>query len=409
MSSQHRGRVSVILEALTERQRVERITFVAVALIGCILCADTFFSDGIINWQGTWVGGDFFAFHTAGTMVLNGDALQAWDAAAFEAALQEKQSSDFYGLTWQYPPAMYFMVTPLGLLPYKLGYWIWMLVGLAFLALVLRALEVNRQYWFILLGSSIVLVTLIQGQNSLFFGGLLMLALAVPDKRPVIAGIAAGLLTLKPHLGVLIPIAYIAGGYWRSFGVAALVSVLLAGAATLVFGVDSWVAFYESLQRVENDLTSEGGLYPYARMISLFSALASVGVPYGFAMGAHLILVAVLGGLVIWTWRTSLPLDMKAAIVIPACLLCSPYAYYYEMIALLFPVIVLARYGLTTWSRGLLVVAWPLVLYLPSIQPAIPLQIGFVLTISLLGLLALLAVEKSRSAQSESKLGYHGT
>ncbi|MEL7239255.1 MAG: hypothetical protein AAGK78_10360, partial [Planctomycetota bacterium] len=45
-------------------------------------------------------------------------------------------------------------------------------------------------------------------------------------------GLAAALLTIKPQLGVLLPIAYLAGGYWRAFFYAAFGSIAFAGAAT---------------------------------------------------------------------------------------------------------------------------------------------------------------------------------
>jgi glycosyl transferase family 87 len=396
------NRLESILAALTQKTRAERVTFIAGALVGAMLFADIMFSNGLLNWQGLWVGGDFLAFYTAGKMAWAGQGVGAYDVASFEAALQNQQAFEAYGLTWQYPPTAYFLVMPFALLPYKLGFALWMASGLGVLGSALRALGLKPSFLLLALASPLVLVSLIQGQNSLFFGALLMLALGLPDKRPLLAGLAAGLLTLKPHLGLLIPLAFLAGGYWRSFGAAALTALILAALASLFFGVESWSAFADSLQRVGVNVAAQGGLYPFARMISLYSALGHAGVPANIAMAAHLIFVALLGLLVLFIWRQKLPLAIKAAITIPATLLVPPYGYYYEMVALLYPVMVLVQYRFDAKARGFLILAWPLVLYLPSIQPMVPLQIGFAITLGLLVLMLNIARQNLKSANAMS-------
>ena len=399
------NRLDNILTALTQKTRAERVTFIAAFLVGAMLMADIIFSNGLINWQGLWVGGDFLAFYTAGKMALAGHGVGAYDVPSFEAALQNQQAFEVYGLTWQYPPTAYFLVMPFALLPYKLGFVLWVASGICALGLALRALGLKPSFLLLALASPLVLVSLIQGQNSLFFGALLMLALGLPDKRPLLAGLAAGLLTLKPHLGLLIPLAFLAGGYWRSFGVAALTTLVLAALASLFFGVESWGAFADSLQRVGENVAAQGGLYPFARMISLYSALGHAGVPANIAFVAHLIFVALLVLLTLYIWRhKDLPLAVKAAITIPATLLIPPYGYYYEMVALLYPVMVLVQYRFDAKAKGFLILAWPLVLYLPAIQPIVPLQIGFALTLGLLVLALNIARQKLKSASAMSPL-----
>ena len=399
------NRLDNILTALTQKPRAERVTLIAALLVGAMLMADIVFSDGLINWQGLWIGGDFLAFYTAGTMAWAGEGLAAYDVASFEAALQSQQSFEPYGLTWQYPPTAYFLVLPFALLPYKIGFVLWIASGLGALGLALRTLGLKPSFLLLALASPLVLVSLIQGQNSLFFGALLMLALGLPDKRPIMAGLAAGLLTLKPHLGILVPLAFIAGGYWRSFGAAAITTLALAALASLFFGFENWGAFLESLQRVGENVAAQGGLYPFARMISLYSALGHAGVPANIAMIAHLIFVALLVLLTLFLWRQKeLPLAIKAAITIPASLLVPPYGYYYEMVALLLPVMVLMQYRFDSKARGFLILAWPLVLYLPAIQPMVPLQIGFALTLGLLWLTVNIARQYFKSASAKSLL-----
>ncbi|GGD17130.1 glycosyltransferase family 87 protein [Aquisalinus flavus] len=396
------------LWALTsDAGRLRRVSIVLALLFAAILAADTLLADGSVNMRGEHLGGDFLAFHTAGEMVLEGRAVDAWDAARFEAALQEREPAiEWYGLTWQYPPAAYFLVTPFALLPYKVAYWAWMLAGLAVFWGCFRAAFGDRIEGkaapLLILASPIILVTLVQGQNTLFFGGMLMIAAALPGRRPVLAGLAAAVLTIKPQLGLLIPVAYLFGGHWKAFGCAATFSLALSGLATLAFGIESWSAFAGAVSRVEADMAGGGSLYPFNRIISPYGALGALGVPHGIALSVHMLTVLALAALVALAWRSTAPMQAKAALLIPATLLCSPYAYYYEMVPMLFSIAVMISMtgirNLNAPERWWLMLSWPLVLYLPLVQGAVPVQFGFVITASLVALIAIRLKSASAAA-----------
>ena len=67
--------------------------------------------------------------------------------------------------------------------------------------------------------------------------------------REWLAGLVIGLLTIKPQLGVLIPLALIAGRYWRAIAGAVLSSALLAALAYALFGIETWRAFLAARTR----------------------------------------------------------------------------------------------------------------------------------------------------------------
>ena len=75
-------------------------------------------------------------------------------------------------------------------------------------------------------------INAIGGQNgflsaALFLGGVLNI-----DRRPILSGVLIGLLTFKPHLGVVLPFALVALGAWRVIASAAVTALALFAAAT---------------------------------------------------------------------------------------------------------------------------------------------------------------------------------
>ena len=85
------------------------------------------------------------------------------------------------------------------------------------------------------------------GQNGLLNAALLGAGLLMIPSRPALAGVCIGLLSYKPHLGLLIPFALAAAGLWRTFAVAAATTLALALVSIPLFGVSSWIAFFAAM------------------------------------------------------------------------------------------------------------------------------------------------------------------
>ncbi|WP_306252383.1 glycosyltransferase family 87 protein [Parvularcula sp. IMCC14364] len=383
-----------MLSHLLEKDRVLRINVMTAAVFYGGILFSVLLSTDFTNIMGQHLGGDFMAFYGASQAVLAGEALQAYDVAWFEAQLQGVGPAiEFYGLTWQYPPSYFLFIAPLALLPYKLSYLLWLLAGFVFMAGCLRLLPIGRYGLLLAIASPMLLTAAVQGQNSFFIGGLFILAASQAKTRPLLAGVAAALLTIKPQLGVLIPIAYLAAGCWRAFFVAAVLSVLLAMVSTFLFGVSGWLAFIESLGRVTGDLAAGGHLYPYARMLSPYSAFGLAGVPHDLAMLLHWCFAAGLVALVAVVWRRSDDMLLRGGLLVCAGLLVPPYAYYYEMTAMLLPfaalLLAVQADGWRMGEKAFFLLTWPCLLLLPTIQPLLPVQIGFVAVLCTLFLILL--------------------
>src|SRR5207253_7794896 len=60
-----------------------------------------------------------------------------------------------------------------------------------------------------------------------------------------LAGILFGLLTYKPHLGLVLPFALLALGAWRAIFAGTVTAIVLVGTSVAVFGLEPWRSYFE--------------------------------------------------------------------------------------------------------------------------------------------------------------------
>lgn len=188
---------------------------------------------------------DFAVFWTAAKRVLAGQAALIYDRAAheaFEAALTGQPLKR--GLAYPYPPSSLLFIWPLGLAGYGVAWLAFATAGLVSWFAVLRRIVRD---WPLALGMSLAIGagthSLLLGQNgfvtaSLVCGGMLLL-----PSRKALAGIAFGLLSLKPHLAATAFVALLIWREWRALQFAIGTVAILAAMTTLVFGFDIWLRF----------------------------------------------------------------------------------------------------------------------------------------------------------------------
>ena len=319
-------------------------------LYGCLFLVTTLvvsvMTPGLLNGARGVIGADFLAFYTASDMTLQGRAIEAYDFAAFDAALQTSAPSDELGMMWQYPPLMFLIIAPLALLPYKLSFWVWMaLTALVFAWATMRLIreaiddtEVRTRALILVLAAPISVGVFVNGQISLLTAALLMLAAYRPGRYWIIAGLAAGLLTVKPQLGLLLPLAFLVVGAWRAFGVAAVSAILLHGLSVSLYGSESIEVFLSAVSRLQADVAGDGLLTPPVNMTTVFGQLRHWGLPSEVAMGAQYVTAAAVLVFVTWVWFQSRN-DQEQGLYLTALLsagaiLVTPYAYAYEMAVL---------------------------------------------------------------------------
>ena len=174
----------------------------------------------LLDAYGRPIANDFVDVWAAGHLALDGNAAAAYDWTLHKAAEVAAVGHDFenyYG--WHYPPTFFFVAATLAMLPYSAAALVWLGATLPAYVTAVRHIVGERAGIFIALGSPAVLWNASAGQNGYFTAALMGGALGLMQRRPWLAGLCLGLLSYKPHLGLLFPLALIAGSCWRVQGV----------------------------------------------------------------------------------------------------------------------------------------------------------------------------------------------
>jgi hypothetical protein len=231
-----------------------------------------------------------------------------------------------------------------------------------------------------------VLLTIGHGQNALLATALLGWALLLLPRRPMAAGVLVGLLTFKPQLGLLLPVALVVGGHWRTVIAAMFTSTVLVAMSVVLFGDTIWSDFLANV-RLSRDILDEG-LLPYYKLQSVFAAVRLMGGPLILAYGFQTLAAVGSAAVVAWVWRRPTHPDLKNATVAIGTPLATPYLLDYDLMIVAPAIAWLARkgthQGLPPWQGTALVV----LAFTPLISrtigacaslPLAPLAIGAVL------------------------------
>lgn len=290
---------------------------------------------------------DFAALWGAGHLALEGRAIAAYDWAAHAEAMSIAMGRPAQQFPFAYPPTFLAIIAPFAALPYITSLALWIGATLA-LYLYAAARIAGRWEAAIWIGAMIVtLGNIIAGQNGFLTAGLMGLGLLMLHDRPVLAGILLGALAYKPHLGLLLPVALAAAGCWRAFASAAATVIASALAATALFGLEPWAAFVDGAARFSAEIITER-FSVTNKLQSAYGFLATLGMPKGLAMAAQLALLAALIGSSAWIWRSPAPHALKAAFLVTASALMSPYVYVYDLTLLAIAQAFLLRHWLAT-------------------------------------------------------------
>lgn len=279
---------------------------------------------------------DFANYWVGAQFALDGRHLDLFDQPKYFAYLQSLFGADYQIHAWGYPPHFLMLVAPLGVLEYRAALVVFLLATLVLFvvaALAFRrriAPETSQPYlWLALFGY--VLMQAEATQNGFLTSALLLCVFTYMRERPVVAGLALALLTVKPQLGFLIPLLALLDRNWALLRWATLFTVILVGLSVAWFGVDSWRAYFTQVVPYQQLVMIEWYGIFLRMMPSTFGSVRTLEYSPDTAYAVQWIVSGVaFACLLRLLFVLKDPLERVFAIVAGTFLI-SPYSFNYDM------------------------------------------------------------------------------
>ncbi len=319
---------------------LERILLV-VGLIFSLLtvCHYILTLDGAVDRDGDVLTRDFLSFYTAARMAAADKAAAAYDADQHHAHQALYQPEREIRRPWYYPPATFLLVIGVSALPLVLAYGVWAVCGVLAFLLSMHWLGVRGPPLLLALAPPVGVAALV-GQMSLWISSLFALAIGAMLKRQGwLAGLCLGLMTIKPQLGLMMPVALVASRQWSTIIMAVITAVGLHGLAYGLFGLATYEAFLKASLEFRTFVMGQDPLMgdPAIGISNLYGLLRTFHVPAGMALMAQ---GGLALGMAIWVWSVWRrgPSPKAATVLILATALGSPYIMAYELVTLVLAV-----------------------------------------------------------------------
>jgi len=378
LSSEDSGRRGMMIDRFPGKTRAEWRFAAFVAIAGVIVGAAyhvnlwTFDARGFSILSDRLPYWDFTNLWAGSKMALEGNVGFLFDVELYRATLWAMFSPDLPNQEWSYPPSIALIGAPLALLPIMLAYFVWTFGTVALLHVAIRPLGLPVLVHLAALASPAVFMNAIFGQNGALTAALLIGGLLLAPRRPILAGVLFGLLTIKPHLGILVPFCLIASRNWQAFISAAVTAVALALATGLVFGFDVWRLFLTETGPLMTAIMEAPYPQPYhANALTVFIMARAAGASATLAYGAQGIATIAAAAFVVWLWLPSTLVDPRRRALLTATLaiVATPYGYTYDTI----PMCVALAYMFMATEKprlGVLTLVWmfPYLVHLLNFQ-----------------------------------------
>ncbi len=242
---------------------------------------------------------------------------------------------------WSYPPSIMLLAAPFGLLPYEVALVLWLLLGFA--AFVYAALPwlTSPLAITLILVAPAALMQHHSGQNAYLFGALLIGGYRLAKSRPALAGACFAVLTVKPQLGLLVPIILLAAGYRRAFWWSVALGIAFNGASVLAFGLEPWRMYAGLGFQAQLSVLRNNDAIAHQFMPSLYISLQLLGLPSLAAMFGQVLLLRLL---VIGVNRVNgLDEETRLGFWLAATIAATPYMMGYDLLVCIITVLIAIR------------------------------------------------------------------
>ena len=272
--------------------------------------------------------GDFFALWSYAKIAIAHPVTELYNFSTLHARQVALGMNPSRQNPFPYPPTFIVLLWPLGLLPYEVAYLVWTVGTLALFVWAVAA-TCSRLPLCVL---GVILApasaaTIVYGQSGFFAAALIAAGIRIAGSRPILGGILLGILSYKPQLGFLVPIALFSAGFWPALRAACATVAGLAAFATLAFGWAVWPAWISMLPAYAEIFDT----WPVQKFTpTIIGNLQLVGLTLPMAKDIQA-LAAVVVAILVWGCFRRKPTRLAAAALLVGTFLATPHAFLYDL------------------------------------------------------------------------------
>lgn len=275
---------------------------------------------------------DFANYWIAGKLVLDGRVLDLFGSQEkYFSHLMQVFGDDYQWHNWSYPPHYLLLIWPLGFFGYKTGMSIFLVGTGLFYAWSLRAFAGRALPMVLVASGPFIVCNIWAAQNGFLTAALALGALALRARRPIIAGIMLGLLTVKPQLGILFPFLLLVEKRWLVIFSAVLTAAFLILVSAAVFGIDAWRGYFREIIPYQTLVMRNLDGAFLIMLPSLFGSFRCFGFDADAAVIAHAFLAVPAFAITVAAFFMTPVARWRAVLLLLGTFLVTPYALTYDL------------------------------------------------------------------------------
>jgi len=313
---------------------------------------------GVVSFTGTsdrgiagpLKGADFVQFYTLGHLASSHRIAPMYDGALLhqaQAELLPESAPEIYPPV--YPPQAAVLFAPMSGLSYQRALLLWSLITIVAYALIvwstwsavadrlpdrtflIAAAAAFPPFWSLILHGQVTVILL-----TAFWAGWL----ALERHRHWLAGLAFGLLAIKPQFGLPLAVVVLARGEWSMLAGAVTSVIAQAAVVWLMLGSEAFTAFAANIPTTiaYADLLEAKPFMSHSLRALTRLTPNWIGLP----------LWATLATIVLWytvrAWKSAAPVRVRLGVVVLAATLVNPHVIIYDLTVLALPLIWFGSY-----------------------------------------------------------------
>ncbi|MEO0542249.1 MAG: glycosyltransferase family 87 protein [Pseudomonadota bacterium] len=262
----------------------------------------------------------------------------------YDAYLQELVAVFGPGIeqkAWSYPPHFLLFLLPLQETDLVWSAIAYQIIGLVFFGVAVWLFLANTKFGetngnarlLFLALAPFCWLQLIYMHNGYWVAGFMLLGFCYAGSRPVFAGLCFAVLTIKPQLGILIPVYLIFCGYWKTIASTIIWTAAILCMTGMIFGFEIFPLFFSQTMPNQTEvLLSWDGFV--GMMPGIIGALRVYKAPSDMIAIMYFAWVSLLiVPIILLIWKCQDPLH-RIYVTICGTFVISPYSVSYDMGAL---------------------------------------------------------------------------